>query len=326
MAINLKAKETLVRVGKYMGTYRYILSPVIYNRLSETKVIQEASLRSGINRGTINAVWDAIGSVIQAWATEGHSVAVPGLGTMRFGVRAFSASSVNRVSSDLINSRRVIFTPSAELRRELKNTSVSISCYNRLGKLVKTVNSEGDLMGDFEIELLSSPEEGGTFEGAGYYNDGDQAVIKAIPAEGYRFVKWNDDETDAERSVSVSSDASFVATFKKIDGSDSGSGSGGSSSGGSDNGGSNGGSTTKYTLTVTSADSAQGTVTGGGTYAAGSQVTITASPAIGYKFSQWSDGNTSSSRQVTVNGNMTLTATFVLSTTEEGGGDDDMGM
>lgn len=325
MAINLKAKETLIQVGKYMGTYRYILSPVIYNRLSESKVIQEASLRSGINRGTINAVWDAIGSVIQAWATEGHSVAVPGLGTMRFGVRASSASSVSRVSSDLINSRRVIFTPSAELRRELKNTSVSISCYNRLGKLVKTVNSEGDIMGDFEIELLSSPEEGGTFEGAGYYNDGDLAQLKAIPAEGYRFVKWNDDETEAERSVSVSSDASFVATFKKIDGSDSGSGSGGSSSGGS-NGGSSGGSTTKYTLTVTSADNATGTVSGGGTYAAGTQVTITASPAIGYKFSQWSDGNTSSSRQVTVNGNMTLTATFAPSTTEEGGGDDDMGM
>lgn len=321
MAINLKAKETLIQVGKYMGTYRYILSPVIYNRLSESKVIQEASLRSGINRGTINAVWDAIGSVIQAWATEGHSVAVPGLGTMRFGVRASSASSVSRVSSDLINSRRVIFTPSAELRRELKNTSVSISCYNRLGKLVKTVNSEGDIMGDFEIELLSSPEEGGTFEGAGYYNDGDQAQLKAIPAEGYRFVKWNDDETEAERSVSVSSDASFVATFKKIDGSDSGSGSNDGSSGTG-----SGGSTTKYTLTVTSADSAQGTVSGGGTYAAGTQTTITASPAIGYKFSQWSDGNTSSSRQVTVNGNMTLTATFAPSTTEEGGGDDDMGM
>lgn len=318
MAINLKAKETLIQVGKYMGTYRYILSPVIYNRLSESKVIQEASLRSGINRGTINAVWDAIGSVIQAWATEGHSVAVPGLGTMRFGVRASSASSVSRVSSDLINSRRVIFTPSAELRRELKNTSVSISCYNRLGKLVKTVNSEGDIMGDFEIELLSSPEEGGTFEGAGYYNDGDLAQLKAIPAEGYRFVKWNDDETEAERSVSVSSDASFVATFKKIDGSDSGSGSGGSGTG-------SGGSTTMYTLTVTSADNATGTVSGGGTYAAGTQATITASPAIGYKFSQWSDGNTSSSRQVTVNGNMTLTATFAPSTTEEGDGDD-MGM
>ena len=41
------------------------------------------ALRSGIPKGAINAAWDAIGEVIKAWATEGHSVAVPGLGTMR---------------------------------------------------------------------------------------------------------------------------------------------------------------------------------------------------------------------------------------------------
>ena len=34
MSINLKAKETLIQVGKYAGTYRYILSPMLYNRLT----------------------------------------------------------------------------------------------------------------------------------------------------------------------------------------------------------------------------------------------------------------------------------------------------
>ena len=214
MGINLKAKEVLIQIGKYAGTYRYVLSPVIYNKLSASKVIQEAAIRSNINRGVLNAAWDAIGSVIQSWATEGHSVAIPGLDTMRFGVKAASASTVEKVSSDLITARKVIFTPSVDIKNELRTTSVNIACYDREGKLIKTVNSAGDKLGDFEVELLASPENSGTFDGAGFYNENDVVVVKAIPASGYQFVKWDDDVTDAERSLTITEDVSLVATFK----------------------------------------------------------------------------------------------------------------
>ena len=214
MGINLKARESLIQVGKYAGTYRYVLSPVIYNKLSASKVIQEAAIRSSINRGVLNAAWDAIGSVIQSWATEGHSVAIPGLGTMRFGVKAASASTIEKVSSDLITARKVIFTPSMDIKNELRTTSVSIACYDRNGQLIKTINSGGDKMGDFEVELLASPEQGGSFDGAGFYNENEVVLIKANPASGYQFVKWDDDVTDAERSLTVTEDISLVATFK----------------------------------------------------------------------------------------------------------------
>ena len=214
MGINLKARESLIQVGKYAGTYRYVLSPVIYNKLSASKVIQEAAIRSSINRGVLNAAWDAIGSVIQSWATEGHSVAIPGLGTMRFGVKAASASTIEKVSSDLITARKVIFTPSMDIKNELRTTSVSIACYDRNGQLVKTISSAGDKMGDFEVELLASPEQGGSFDGAGFYNENEVVLIKANPASGYQFVKWDDDVTDAERSLTVTEDISLVATFK----------------------------------------------------------------------------------------------------------------
>ena len=214
MGINLKARESLIQVGKYAGTYRYVLSPAIYNHLSASKVIQEAAIRSSINRGVLNAAWDAIGSVIQSWATEGHSVAIPGLGTMRFGVKAASASTIEKVSSDLITARKVIFTPSMDIKNELRTTSVSIACYDRNGQLVKTINSAGDKMGDFEVELLASPEQGGSFDGAGFYNENEVVLIKANPTSGYQFVKWDDDVTDAERSLTVTEDISLVATFK----------------------------------------------------------------------------------------------------------------
>ena len=144
MAINLKAKETLQQIGEYKGKYRYVLGTEIYNRLSESKVIQEAALRSGVSRGVMQACWDAAGDVIKAWATEGHSVAIPGLGTMRLGVRAKSVASVNDVASSIITSRRVLFTPSPQIKRELADTSINITCYDRNGNVVKKVTSGDD--------------------------------------------------------------------------------------------------------------------------------------------------------------------------------------
>ena len=138
MAINLKAKQQLMYVGDdAKGTYRFVMSPEIYSRLNESKVMREAAMRSGIPQGTITAAWAAIGEVIKAWATEGHSVAIPGLGTMRFGVRATSVADVNEVSTGLITSRRVIFTPSVDIKNELKNTSINITCYDKDGNLIK---------------------------------------------------------------------------------------------------------------------------------------------------------------------------------------------
>ena len=135
----------------------------LYSKLSQSKVIQEAAMRSGISKGSINAAWDAIGEVIKAWATEGHSVAIPGLGSMRFGLRATSVSDVNRVGSGLITSRRVIFTPNVDIKEELARTSVSITCYDRNGNIVKRITStdEGN------VEDPEDPTPGGGDENEG---------------------------------------------------------------------------------------------------------------------------------------------------------------
>lgn len=67
-----------------------------------------------------------------------------------------------------------------------------------------------------------------------------------------------------------------------------------------------------YTLTVNASPSEGGTVSGGGVYEEGWSATIVATPNVGYKFVQWSDGNTSPSRAVIVSGDATYTAQFEL--------------
>ena len=109
--------------------------------------------------------------------------------------------------------------------------------------------------------------------------------------------------------------------------------------GGGDNGGGNpsnpsnpsngsGNTTRQYTISVSSANTAQGTVTGGGTYSEGSRVNVTATPKSGYAFDKWSDGNTSTSRTINVTQNLSLTASFKASDQTGGGatgsGDDEI--
>ncbi len=142
MAIKIKAKQQLMSVGPKAGSYLFVMTAELYSRLEEDKVIEEASVRSGIPRGTLNAAWGAIGDVIKAWATEGHSVAVPGLGSMRFVVNAEAVEKVEEVNSSLITTRKVIFTPSADIKDELHRTAVQITCYDKDGNVIKRVTSE----------------------------------------------------------------------------------------------------------------------------------------------------------------------------------------
>ena len=132
MAIKVIAQRREVKLGKNPGM-KFVMRPDLYIPIAEKKVFSEASTHSGISAG-----------VIKAWATEGHSVALPGLGTMRFGLRSKSVEDVNKVKAGLITSRRIIFTPDVELKDELKNTAIVITCYDRNGDEVRRVTSTDD--------------------------------------------------------------------------------------------------------------------------------------------------------------------------------------
>ena len=162
MALKVKAVERLLKFDKESaGKYRYVKKPEMYSSLTQAKVIREAALRSGVSQGVMKACWDAAGEVIKAWATEGHSVALPGLGSMRFGLRSKAVEKVEDVKTSLIESRRIIFTPSVDLKDELKNTAIQITCYDRDGKEVKRVTSTSGEVEDPENENQNQNENGG---------------------------------------------------------------------------------------------------------------------------------------------------------------------
>ena len=159
MAIKVIAQLREVKLGKNPGK-KFVMRPDLYIPIAEKKVFQEASTHSGISAGVIKAAWDAAGEVIRTWATEGHSIPLPGLGTMRFGVRSKAVEKLEDVKTNLISVRRIIFTPNVDVKDELKNTSIQITCLDEEGNVLKRVTS-GD-SGDIEDETSPDPSDSET--------------------------------------------------------------------------------------------------------------------------------------------------------------------
>ena len=289
MALKIKAKERLMKFNKESeGTYRYVMVPDLYSTLDQTKVIREAALRSGVSEGVMHACWDAAGEVIKAWATEGHSVALPGLGSMRFGLSARSVADVNEVKTSLIKTRRIVFTPSVELKDELKNTNVYITCYDRDGNVVKRVSSTDNA----PVEDGDDPDDGGN----GGTTDGGSTDNSGSTDSG------NHGTTDPDGGGStVPSDNADHSEDSDPNG---------------------GGATGSFTIAAGVGVDGGGSVTikKNGTVVEGGSVQASASDTVvieavaesdNFQFMSWSDGSSQNPRTIQPSADMNLEASFM---------------
>ena len=212
MALKVKAVERKIKFSKNdEGVWRYVMQPELYIALTQAKVIKEAALRSGCSQGVMKACWDAAGEVIKAWATEGHSVALPGLGTMRFGLRAKSVEKVEDVKSSLISTRRIIFTPTQDLKDELANTSIQITCYDRNGDVVKRVTSaDAGTVEDPEGDETGA--ETGTENGGSQSQSGSQSGQQGGDTQGG---SQGDSETTTGYALTITTSGSGSASITK---------------------------------------------------------------------------------------------------------------
>ena len=172
MAIRVIAQRRVLKIGKNPGAKKFVMRPELYTSLTEKKVFAEAATHSGISAGVIKAAWDAAGEVIRTWATEGHSIPLPGLGTMRFGVRSKAVENLEDVKTGLITTRRIVFTPSVDVKDELKNTSIQITCLDEEGNVLKRVTSDDN--GNIEDNENTENGNNGGNSGGGDNGGGSQ--------------------------------------------------------------------------------------------------------------------------------------------------------
>ena len=103
-------------------------------------------------------------------------------------LRSTSVSDVTKVSTDLITSRRVIFTPSTDIKQELHNTSISITCYDRNGNIVKQVTST-------DPGTVEDPEQEGNDQNTGS-NTGGSTGGNTGDSNGGNSGDYDDDGLD----------------------------------------------------------------------------------------------------------------------------------
>ncbi|MBO4600181.1 MAG: hypothetical protein J5641_05535, partial [Bacteroidales bacterium] len=137
---------------------------------------------------------------------------------------------------------------------------------------------------NYTVTVLSNNPELGSVSGGGTYPAGTVTTIAATAASGCRFVQWNDGNTDAIRTITVTGNITYTAYFEAV--------------------------TPYYTITVLSADETMGTALGSGTYLQGDMATISAQPLAGYHFVRWNDGVMDNPRSFIVMNDATYIANF----------------
>jgi len=138
-------------------------------------------------------------------------------------------------------------------------------------------------MQQYRVEVLSSNDTMGTVSGSGTFDVGTEITISARPLNKYKFTGWSDGNTDNPRTVIVNSDSTFTANFAPI---------------------------MQYTITVSSEDENMGLATGGGIFDEQTIISIVAAARGGYRFKEWSDGDTNKIRELMVVCDSVLIAKF----------------
>ena len=146
----------------------------------------------------------------------------------------------------------------------------------------------------YTIAVSANPTNGGTVTGGGTYQQGQQCTVSATPNANYTFTNWTENgnvvSTNASYTFDVNANRSLVANFTYV--------------------------APTYTVSVSANPSNGGSVSGGGTYQQGQSCTVSATPATGYTFTNWTEGgnvvSTNASYSFNVTGNRNLVANFTV--------------
>lgn len=150
------------------------------------------------------------------------------------------------------------------------------------------------IIAKFEADLYSvvatpNPSAYGEASGSGYYEYGDEVTLGAYPFEGSYFIGWNDGDTNPEKNIIVTQNATYVANFGRQ----------------------------RCVVTVriinhsSRPDDVCGVVSGAGEYDYGYVLTLYETPNTGFSFVSWNEGEaTDASYTLTVTGDTEITATF----------------
>ncbi|PKP02370.1 MAG: hypothetical protein CVU14_03590 [Bacteroidetes bacterium HGW-Bacteroidetes-9] len=263
----------------------------------------QATLLATANTGYSFTNWTEGGNIVSTNASYAFNVSSNRTLVANFVLQQYTiAASANPTAGGTVSGAGSYSFGSQATLLATANTGYTFTNWTEGGNIVSTnasyafnVSSNRTLVANFALQQFTitasaNPTAGGTATGAGSYSFGSQATLLATANTGYSFTNWTEAgnvvSTNASYTFNVSSNRTLVANFLPLE----------------------------YTISVSSNPPSAGSVTGGGSYAFGSQATVTASANTGWNFTNWTEnGNVVTSNVTytfTVNGNRTLVANY----------------
>lgn len=287
-------------IGDYAFCVDYIENKISYSDTNMTSITLGTGLekigacafyrRAGLASVTIPDKCTSIGTNA-FWGCDALSSISFGKGITIIGNYAFSGCChINTINiyatTPPVITQDVFYSVSDLMAITLNVRSKALDAYKSAAvwKDMYVQAMENDIR-TFTLSVSSADESKGTTTQGGAYDEDSEILIYAAAKDGYKFSKWNDGNTDNPRTVKMIGNLSFVAQFEQFI------------------------PVPTYTITA-SANAVEGSVVGGGVYESGTQATLAAVGNTGYHFTQWSDGNITNLRQITVTSNGSYTAQF----------------
>ena len=139
----------------------------------------------------------------------------------------------------------------------------------------------------YTITASANPTEGGYVEGTGTYTEGTTISLKARAYAGYKFLKWTDGITAAERNITVTEDANYTAEFEAD------------------------ATIIIYSVTAVAEPAEGGTISGTRNYNANDYATLVAKANEGYRFVHWMSNGQELSTNIEYNFVVTQDSTLI---------------
>ena len=164
------------------------------------------------------------------------------------------------------------------------------------GSFNGSVSLSGEVIAEYDITVAANPAVGGNVRGTGAYAAGTEISVIAAANPHFNFINWTENgvevSTNAEYEFTVSADRDLVANFVLE----------------------------TFQITAEANPTEGGTITGADTYSYGAEATLTATPAEGYRFVNWTENDvevsTSATYSFTVEADRDLVANFVQNSYE----------
>ncbi|MCL2608646.1 MAG: HU family DNA-binding protein [Treponema sp.] len=124
--MSVKLKKIMRRNPANPSNSKWYLTPEKSGTVRVRQLSKEVGAKADLPPGDVQKALNALMELLPEYLKQGNSVKLEGLGSFRVSVKSEGANAPGELSSGSVKGVKVVFVPSAELKRNLGDVSFAI--------------------------------------------------------------------------------------------------------------------------------------------------------------------------------------------------------